>query len=73
MLTILDHLVQVILILIDTFNSTKIFLGNCYGFITHRFIMHQHPNLADGIVVMSDDAEVTNGEGIVESLADLDD
>lgn len=35
--------------------------------------MHQHPNIADGIVMMADDAEVTNGEGVVEALADLRD
>jgi hypothetical protein len=35
--------------------------------------MHQHPNIADGIVMMTDDAEVTDGEGVVEALADLGD
>jgi hypothetical protein len=35
--------------------------------------MHQHPNIADGIVMMADDAEVTDGEGVVEALADLGD
>ena len=27
------------------------------GFITNGFIMHQHPNITDGIVMMTDDAE----------------
>jgi hypothetical protein len=35
--------------------------------------MHQHPNIADGIVMMADDAEVTDGEGVVEALTDLGD
>jgi hypothetical protein len=35
--------------------------------------MHQHPDFTDGIVMMTDDAEVTDGEGVVEALADLGD
>jgi hypothetical protein len=73
MFTILAHLVQAILDFIDTFTSTQIFLGNRNGVITHGFVMHQHPNIADGIVMMADDAEVTDGEGVVEALADLGD
>ena len=73
MFTILDHLVQVILDFIDTFTSTKISLGNRYGVITNGSVMHQHPDFTDGKVMMANDAEVTDGEGVVEALADLGD